>query len=512
MSKKANHNNVFAVTHIGSNFLQLQVSQLVNNKLNHLERLKYPVSLGHDVFYNGEINFENVIALSEVLEKYHDCLAAYPICKSKVISCSAMRYASNKEVVQDIFKTQLDIDIQVLEENEEKALLYFESLKSLSECEMHMGKNCLFAYIGTGSIGLAMLENGKVVFTQNIPTGALKMQGFLGEMRRDTENFYEIIEDYVGGIFAPVRGEIEKLDEIILIGSEIERLTKLTHAEKTAGVHVINKSRLSKLFKDLRKMTLENIALHYGILEDEAATLYYTLFIANGIMDIHSSFHRVLSPDTDIVIAKIRELCDKNYEKEFAEFKRANALHCAERITKDWKSSPISTQQFSDLSCRIFDKLISWHGMENSWKMVLKLAAKFVRRTPLLSFRSTEFSGYIQNIELFGTSQEEMSVLSLVISFIEAPEEMQQSEAFLDLDTETQLIVSKLTAIAGISLALSRESLFAIRITSFEKQRRMVFHASTQTGDTLAKWAFKRCAPVFQSVFGIQPVLTIKRK
>ena len=72
-----------AVIEIGSNNVRMRVAQWAKGQLAILDRLEYPVSLGHDVFTNGTISFDSLRELSSVLSKFSSALQSYNIDKDR---------------------------------------------------------------------------------------------------------------------------------------------------------------------------------------------------------------------------------------------------------------------------------------------------------------------------------------------------------------------------------------------------------------------------------------------
>ncbi|HJB37147.1 MAG TPA: phosphatase, partial [Candidatus Acutalibacter ornithocaccae] len=163
-----------AVIEIGSNNVRMRVSQWAKGTVATLDRLEYPVSLGHDVFSSGDISFDSLRELSSVLSKFTAALRSYNIEKPKVISCTALREAKNRALVVDQLKVRNGLEVTVLEDSQEKAYIYKEVMERLDGAKLHQG-NTMIAYVGSGSIGVAVYDGQKIIYTQNISMGALKL-------------------------------------------------------------------------------------------------------------------------------------------------------------------------------------------------------------------------------------------------------------------------------------------------------------------------------------------------
>ena len=113
-----------AVLEIGTNNVRMRVSQWSKGRLATLDRLEYPVSLGHDVFSSGSISFDSLREISSVLSKFSAALLSYNIEKPKVISCTALREAKNRALVADQLKVRNGVDVTVLEDSQEKSCAF----------------------------------------------------------------------------------------------------------------------------------------------------------------------------------------------------------------------------------------------------------------------------------------------------------------------------------------------------------------------------------------------------
>ena len=189
-----------AVIEIGSNNVRMRVSQWAKGTVATLDRLEYPVSLGHDVFSSGDISFDSLRELSSVLSKFTAALRSYNIEKPKVISCTALREAKNRALVVDQLKVRNGLEVTVLEDSQEKAYIYKEVMERLDGAKLHPG-NTMIAYVGSGSIGVAVYDGQKIIYTQNISMGALKLHDVLRHLHhQEADDFYYIIEEYLDTI------------------------------------------------------------------------------------------------------------------------------------------------------------------------------------------------------------------------------------------------------------------------------------------------------------------------
>ena len=223
-----------AVIEIGTNNVRMRVSQWSKGRLATLDRLEYPVSLGHDVFSSGSISFDSLREISSVLSKFSAALLSYNIEKPKVISCTALREAKNRALVADQLKVRNGVDVTVLEDSQEKAYIYQEIIEKLNGCQLENG-NTMIAYVGSGSIGVAVYDGQRVVYSQNISMGALKLHDVLRSLRQEAEDFHYIIEEYLDTIFNRIAISGFQVKNLILTGSQLELVASLCEAKKSGA-------------------------------------------------------------------------------------------------------------------------------------------------------------------------------------------------------------------------------------------------------------------------------------
>ena len=239
--------------------LKMRISQLKKGEIVNLDRLEYPLHLGHEVFHDGKISFESLRELSSALHGYSKIMAEYGIEQYRVVATTALREASNKDYVIDLLKVQNNMDVRVLEDDQEKTLIYSEILRSLNSMEDLKVNNALISYIGTGSIGMTIFNGKNMVFSQNIPIGSLKLHDMLSSIADETETFYTVVEEYldiiIGHIAIPHSSNT--LSNLVLTGNEIELIAKICKVVPVNGRYLIKAELITTLFEEIRRMTPE---------------------------------------------------------------------------------------------------------------------------------------------------------------------------------------------------------------------------------------------------------------
>ena len=71
--------------------------------------------------------------------------------------------------------------------------------------------------------GFSVYSNGTVIFSQNIPLGALKLHDKLGSLQNETDDFYTVISEYVDLIIQHIAITLPETDfpisNLVITGS-----------------------------------------------------------------------------------------------------------------------------------------------------------------------------------------------------------------------------------------------------------------------------------------------------
>ncbi len=512
MNKK-NAANTAAVIEIGSNNMRMRVSQLAKGKLSTLDYLEYPVRVGHDVFETGSVSFESLREVSSVLGKFSAALATYNVQKPRVISCTALRDAKNRSLVADQLRVRNGIDVTVLDDSQEKAYIYSEILTKLEGKPFLTEGNSLIAYVGSGSIGVAVFDGAEIVYFQNIPMGATKLHDILWGMRRVSEDFHVVVEEYLDTILNRISIEEFPIANLIFTGSQIDLISRLCGAKVIDDVSQFGTQNLSELYLSLRSLTPESIAMRYGVTEGQASLLYTSLSIYRAMLRFCPGAQTVCSPAADISSAVVRSMLAPKAEEERASYCRKSALACAETVARRFGCDLEHSKYIRELSCRIFDKLKRIHGLGPSQRLILELASILHSCGSYVSVRQHNKCTYdlIKGMDLFGLSEADVLETAFVAGSVSDNLSLDENPDFARLGNEEKLVTSKLAAIFRTANALDKSHRKKLREFKISVEEDRVLFKTSASGDTLLEqWAFAESAQFFKDVFGLSPELSVK--
>ena len=512
MNKKRGGRPV-AVIDIGSNLVKMRVSQLQNGECVDIDRLEYPIKLGHEVFHTGKISFESLKELSSILRGYTQVMAEYGVTQYKTVATTVFREAQNCAYILDQLKIQNNMTIDVLEDDQEKTLIYSEILRALQSGSAPIS-NALISYIGTGSIGVAVYENNTMVFSQNIPMGSLKLHDMLGSIQQQTTDFYLVLDEYLDNIVKHLSFPrlSHPIENIIITGNEFELIAKLCDIPLKKGRYIIETGQVQSLYKAVRSMSAEKISMLYDIPDGQAEALYSALSIYLRVLTLTSA-KNIISPKIELWDALIRQQLFPKSGAEYEEHVHQNALSCAKTLAQHYLGDEAHHETVRAYACLIFDKMKKLHGLSARKRMLLELACILHECGYYVNSKSHLASTYdlIKNTDIYGLTDEDVLLIATISRYNEYSCPEIGDPEYMRLSQKNRLVVSKLIAIFQLANALDKSQKQKLRSVKIRlKEDLLTVSGETDENAYLEKWAFDSSAPFFEEVFGIKPQFVIK--
>lgn len=512
MNKKQ-YPKVAAVIDIGSSDLSLSISQLKKGMVSNLDRLVYPLSLGHEVFTGKKISYECFREMSHALGGFSDLMKEYGVSQYRAVATTALREAENRAFVLDQLKVQNNLDVDVLEADQEKTLIYFEILTALQDAGALNPGHSLFAYIGSGTIGTAVFDGSAMVYSQNIPIGALKLHDMLSTIQERTDDFGTVAEEYLASSLG-FQG-ISRFDirNVILTGSDMPLIAQLCGSKQIGKIYRIPVEKLGDFYRSIRSLRPDKIAQDYSISQNSAETLYSALSIYMQLIG-KAKVQQVLSPQVNLWEAVMRLLLVPKRLREYDEYVRRNAISCASHIAANYHCDQPHSETVRKISCTIFDRLKPVHGMGPDKRLVLELAAILHESGHYVSVSDHLPASFdiIRHTDLYGIPNRDTLLAAYVARYNEYAVPDFRGLEYVSMTESDRISIAKLVAIFRLSNALDKsrkQKVKGVRV-KLMNDRMFVFVRSNENL-FLEKWAFEQCGTYFKEVFGLYPVLKIKQ-
>ena len=219
----------------------------------------------------------------------------------------------------------------------------------------------------------------------------------------------------------------------------------------------------------------------------------------------------------------MRQMLVPGAKKSFRQERETNAISCAEYLAAAFLCDKKHNAFVADVAINMFDKMKKIHGLGSSERLVLHLAALLSGCGRLISARGILEASYdiIKRSEIYGiTFRERLYIAHLLrYSAFAAPD--LNDAAWRELTNKEQTVVSKLAAIYRLAQALDASGKqkidarqVAVKDISGKKSDDddcINIVVRTVADIFLEQYIFNGCTTFFRTVYGLTPVLKVKR-
>lgn len=170
------HIEKYAAVDIGSNAIRLLIATVIEKEgfptqFKKTSLVRLPIRLGADVFLEGNISSSNYKRLLDAMQAYSLIVKTHKVVAFRACATSAMREAKNGKEIVSKLKAATGIDIQIIDGNDEAAIIASTDLKQL------ISDNKVFLYVdvGGGSTEFTVFANGKNIASHSFKLGTVRI-------------------------------------------------------------------------------------------------------------------------------------------------------------------------------------------------------------------------------------------------------------------------------------------------------------------------------------------------
>jgi len=215
-----------AAIDIGSNAMRMRVAAVgEEGKIKVIFAHREAVRLGQDAFTTGVFSEETMVRTENAFANFSTYLDRYPIEKLRITGTSALRDASNSDVMIARIRDRFNMNIEIISGDEEGSLIHHAIYQRLPKIRK---KRVLLIDIGGGSVEISLCVRGTIVALESFRMGTVRLLN-LFHAADNPEAFHHLLHEYIATMRNKVQQEIalHKIDCCIGTGGNIECLAEL---------------------------------------------------------------------------------------------------------------------------------------------------------------------------------------------------------------------------------------------------------------------------------------------
>lgn len=494
----------FAAIDIGSFELTMKIYEFSGK--NHMREVDYisrRLDLGTDTYSRGKISNDKMDELCRTLNEFRDIMKTYWVEEYHVCATSAIRETENITIVQDQIAQRTGMNIEVLSNSEQRFLDYKAVAARGEAFRRIIQEKTAILDIGGGSIQLSLFENEKLVSTQNLRLGVLRIYEFLNRYAQKSSQYENIIDEMAMAqleIYKKLYLKDREIKNLIVIDDYISPIA-LRRARGDVSKAVISTEEFATILEQLKNKSF--------FTEESTPLIFISAVLINRIAELMEA-KSIWMPGASLCDGMAYEYAEKmkmfQGEHDFEE----DIIACAMNISKRYMGSRKRAETLENISITIFDAMKKIHGLKKRERLYLRLAAILHDCGKYISMVNIGETSYqiIMATEIIGLSHTEREIVANVVRFNHSPFVYYGQQTTRGLDRDAYMIVAKLTAILRLASGMDRshkQKLSGLKGTL--KDNQLLLTIDTQEDITLEKGFFEDREEFFKEVFSIKPVL-----
>ena len=518
---------IFAAIDVGSHETSMRIYEISKKSgIHQIEYVHHTASLGLETYSTQHISYKTIDKLCNILNGFSVKMKEYDISDYMIVATSAIREADNNIIVLDQVKQRTGFQIKILSNSEQRYICY--KAIGLRENRFHklIQKGTLIVDVGGGSIQLSLFDNNKLVTTQNMMLGSLRIDEILQDMKNKTDNYRNLIYEYIAydlHKFVKLYANGHNIKNIIAVGNQLTCFNKYMslHHFCELDTNNINDNRKDSMSRQEYENFYKLITSRKP--EELARELNTSLDRAALLLPISMIYHNIFEETKaeQIWISGI-SICD-GMAADFAERKEKfvpalnftdGIISTSKNIAKRYQCDMVHNENVENICLKIFDTLKKSTNLTKRDRLILQIAAILHTCGSFISLKEIGENSYkiIMSTEIIGLSHKERVMVAYIVRYVNKtfPKYAEIQDVF---DRDNFVKITKLNAILRLSASMDKSHQQKFKDISVNLDNNtLTVTGKTLYDITLEQGMFKLNSDFFEELYGIKPILKQKKE
>lgn len=504
---------VFAAIYIGSYEISLKIFELTAKRgIREIDYIRHRMELGKDIYSYGSVGYERAEELCNTLTEYSGIMQSYKVDDYQACAGPVLKDAQNALFVLDQIRLRTGLNVEILS-NSEYRFISYKSVASKEGFDEMTREGAAVVDIGGNSLQITLFIQGKVVTTQHLLLGTMRIREKLSEIGMLVSEYEKQIRELVDkelNLFKALYLKDTQIPYVILMGDYIVDITG--GLEKNAARRQFPAERLIKYTKKLRGRNLEEITEELNLANERDPLIRPALIMYGRVVE-ELNATTVYVPGMGVTDGIAYDYAQKhNIVKSLHDFE-ADVVSAAEHLSTRFFAYQPHLQALENMALLIFDTMKKIHGLGRRERLLLRTAAILHDCGKYISLVNGPQCSYdiIMSSEIIGLTHLEREIVASTVLYNTLP--LDEYEKVADkMDQSSYMVVAKLAAILKVANALDRshkQKLKTVKAAVVDKK--LVITIESEDGIGLEKRLFEAKSTLFEEVYSMKPVIKSKK-
>lgn len=504
---------VFAAVYIGTYEISLKIFEMTTKRgIHEIDHVRHRMELGRDVYSFGSIGYEMAEELCDILKEYSDIMASYKIDDYRAFAGPLIKDAKNGMFLLDQIHLRTGLSVEVLSNSEHRFLSY-QSVASKEGFDALIEQGAAVVDVGGGSLQITLFIKGKVVTTQHLLLGTMRLKEKLSDIGTLVPHYEKQLRELVDkelAVFNALYLKDKTISNIILMGDYMVEIMK--KLQKDPDKRQVSAEKMIRYTKKLSGQNLEDIADELNLSNERDLLIRPALVMyARVIEELNAK--TVYVPGVSVNDGIAYDYAKKhNMIKSTHNFDE-DILSAAEHLADRFFGYQPHIKALENMSLMIFDTMKKLHGLGKRERLLLQTAAILHDCGKYVSLVNGPQCSYdiIMSSEIIGLTHLERQIVASTVLYNTLP--LDPYEEVADkLDQTSYAIVAKLAAILKVANALDRSHKQKLKnVKAVVSGKKLVITMEAEDDLLLEKGLFEAKSKLFEEVYSMKPVIKAKK-
>ena len=508
-----------AAIDIGSNAVRMIVGS-TNGALHveTIENIRLPIRLGEDAFTLGYLRESTIQQALDGFLHFQHVAGDFEVSKIRAVATSALREASNSDLLIDRVSRISGIEIEIISGDEEARLIHLAAASAINL----KNKRTLLIDIGGGSVEVTISENQNIISTESYKMGTVRLlqklngsQGTAVPFHPSRHPFSLLVREYAEAARQRIDRELgnTRINLCIGTGGNVEELGKLRQRlfNRTSD-RQITLGELQDLIERLNGMSVKERIRKFKLRPDRADVILPAAIMLQ-IIAREAKVMEIAIPNVGWKDGLLLEMADELARGPHLPH-REQVWESALRLGLKYQFDADHARLIAKLAGQLFDQSKSLHNLGEEERLLLEIGALLQDIGHFIDMLDHDKHGFyiLKANHLIGLNDRQQEIVANLVRYHRKSIPSSDDPNFRSLSQKDRLTVTKLTALIRLAggMDVSRvRHITTVTLTEKKKIWQLTLHSK---GDlTLEKWALNKRRAIFEEVFGVQLEIVDKK-
>jgi exopolyphosphatase/guanosine-5'-triphosphate,3'-diphosphate pyrophosphatase len=488
----------------GSNAIRMVVGRINDiEQVESIDNIRLPVRLGSDAFSQGQIGERTMQAAVDAFLRFRKVADDFAVTRIRAIATSAMREASNSDLLIDRIARQTGISLEVISGDEEARLVHLAVGRAINL----KAKRSVLVDIGGGSVEVTLSEGENILSSESYNMGTVRLLRKFSAAETQRLSLGRLVQEYAEAARRRIDREIgrKKVDLCIGTGGNIEEMGELRRKLfKRDSNRLIAISEMEDLIEKLNGMTVQERIKKLGLRPDRADVILPAAVVIHTIAQI-ARVKEVQIPGVGLKDGILWDMASQVLPRLP---RREQVWASAMRLGRKFQLDSEHGSLVAELAGQLFKQSVNLHGLDEDSRLALEVAALLHDIGHFINTIDHDKHGYyiLKNNFIFGLTERQQTIVANIVRYHRKTVPSVEDENFKALPQKDRIVVTKLSALLRLADGIDTSHTGRIDSVRLAREKNNKWALSLNSAEELAleKWALTKRRALFQDVFGVE--------